>query len=79
MEVLMESDDLSSLSEKKLKKLITETQDILDQLSAELKQRKIDRQHHEIDHMEDYFEDAEHNLSNLRLFIKKVFSEIRKS
>ncbi|VAW06857.1 hypothetical protein MNBD_ALPHA01-2283 [hydrothermal vent metagenome] len=74
----MEQEDFSSLSKKKLKKLINETQDVLDQLKTELKHRKEDKQHDEIDHLEEYFEDASHNLSNLKLFIKKVFSEIRK-
>jgi len=74
----MESEDLSSLPHRKLKKLIKETQGVLDQLTRELKKRKLDRQHEEIDHMEEYFQDAEHNLSNLKQFIQKIFSEMRK-
>lgn len=74
----MENEEFSSLSGKKLKKLIRETQDVLDQLKNELKLRKQGKQHEEIDHMEEHFEDAEHNLSNLKLLIQKVFAEIRK-
>ncbi len=74
----MENEDLSSLSKKKLKTLIQETQDVLNQLKGELKQRKLDKRHKEIDHMEEHFEDAAHNLSNLKNFIQKVFSEMRK-
>lgn len=74
----MENEDFSSLSKKKLKKLIKETQDVLDQLKGELKLRKQDKQHEEIDHMEEHFEDAAHNLSNLKQFIQKIFSEMRK-
>ncbi len=74
----MENEDFSSLSKKKLKKLIRETQDVLDQLKAELKMRKLDKRHEEIDHLEDHFEDAAHNLSNLKTFIQKVFAEMRK-
>lgn len=74
----MEQEEFSSLPQKKLKKLIRETQEVLDQLKQELKQRKQDKQHAEINHMEEHFHDAEHNLSNLKLFIQKVFSELRK-
>ncbi|PCI49297.1 MAG: hypothetical protein COB49_05085 [Alphaproteobacteria bacterium] len=74
----MENEDFSSLSKKKLKTLIQETQEVLDQLKGELKQRKLDKRHEEIDHMEEHFEDAAHNLSNLKNFIQKVFSEMRK-
>ncbi|PCI33443.1 MAG: hypothetical protein COB54_03845 [Alphaproteobacteria bacterium] len=74
----MENENFASLPKKKLKKLIHETQDVLDQLKAELKTRKQDKQHDEIDHMEEHFEDAAHNLSNLKNFIQKAFSELRK-
>jgi len=74
----MENEDLSSLSHKKLKKLIKETREILDDLTHEMAKRKLDKQHDEIDHMEEHFEDAAHNLSNLKNFIQKAFSEIRK-
>lgn len=74
----MEHENFSSLSKSKLKSLIQETQDVLDQLKTELKQRKQDKQHSEIDHMEEHFEDAAHNLSNLKTFIQKCFSELRK-
>lgn len=75
---MMENEDLSSLSKKKLKKLIKETQEVLNQLNLELTQRVQDKQHNEIDHMEEHFEDAAHNLGNLKQFIQKVFSEMRK-
>ncbi len=74
----MAQEEFSSLPQKKLKKLIKETQEVLDQLKQELKQRKREKQHTEINHMEDHFQDAEHNLSNLKLFIQKVFSELRR-
>ncbi len=74
----MENEDFSSLSKKKLKKLIRETQEVLNQLKSELKLRKQEKRHKEIDHMEEHFEDAAHNLSNLKSFIQKVFSEMRK-
>ncbi len=74
----MEEEDFSSLSEKKLKKLIKETQVILDQLKAEMLRRKQEKQHAEIDHLEDHFEDAEHNLSNLKGFIQKVITDLKK-
>lgn len=74
----MEQDEFATLSEKKLKMLLKETQEVLDQLKMELKLRKLNRQHEEINHMEDHFEDAAHNLQNLKTFIKKVFSDMRK-
>lgn len=73
----MEQEDFSSLPKKKLKKLISETQDVLNQLKRELKLRKEGKQHDEIDHLEEYFEDASHNLSNLKKFIQNVISEIK--
>ena len=75
---MMENENFTSLSKKKLKKLINETQDVLDQLKAELKTRKLDKRHDEINHMEEHFEDAAHNLSNLKNFIQRAFSELRK-
>jgi len=74
----MENEDFSSLSEKKLKKLIRETHMVLDQLTQELNQRKQDKQHDEINHIEEHFDEASHNLSNLKIFIQKVFSEMTK-
>lgn len=75
----MEHEDLSSLSRKKLKKLIQETEEVLASLKHEMKQRKLDKQHEEIEHIEDHFKDAEHNLSNLRNFIQRVFSDMKKN
>jgi len=74
----MENEDFSSLSEKKLKKLIRETHMVLDQLTQELNQRKQDKQHEEINHIEEHFDEASHNLSNLKIFIQKVFAEMTK-
>ncbi|MCF6217027.1 MAG: hypothetical protein L3J58_12760 [Emcibacter sp.] len=74
---MMEPEDFSSLPKKKLKKLISETQDVLDQLKRELKLRKENKQHDEIDHLEEHFEDASHNLSNLKKFIQNVISEVK--
>ncbi len=73
----MTQEEFSSLSKKKLKKLISETQDVLNQLKLELKLRKEGKQHDEIDHLEDHFEDASHNLSNLKKFIQNVISEMK--
>jgi len=75
---MMENEDFSSLSEKKLKKLIRETHMVLDQLTQELNQRKQDKQHEEINHIEEYFDEASHNLGNLKIFIQKVFAEMTK-
>ncbi len=74
----MEHEDLSSLSHKKLKKLIKETEEVLVHLKEEMKRRKLDKQHTEINHLEEHMEDAEHNLSNLKTFIQKVMKELRK-
>ena len=75
----MEQKDFSSLSKAKLKTLIAETQEVLDQLKLELKKRTQDKQHDEIEHLEEHLEDTTHNLSNLKKFIKKVFSELKKN
>jgi len=74
----MEQEDFSSLPRKKLKKLIRETRETLELLQAEMDKRKIDKQHKSVDHMEEYFEDAEHNLSNIKIFFQKMIQEMKK-
>ncbi|MCF8473179.1 MAG: hypothetical protein K9G26_00670 [Emcibacter sp.] len=74
----MEHENFSSLPQKKLKKLIKETENMLEELKCELDKRKTHKQHEEIDHLEEYFEDADHNLTNLKKFIQRVINEIKK-
>lgn len=74
----MEQEDFSSLPRKKLKKLIKETRETLDQLQTEMAKRKIDKQHEGVDHMEEHFKDAEHNLSNIKTFFQKMIQEMKK-
>lgn len=74
----MEHEDFSALSNKKLKNLIKETEVFLKLMKQEMKSRKLDKQHEEIDHLEDHLGEADHSLSNLKTFIQKIFSERHK-
>ncbi len=71
----MSKNEYEDFSNKKLKKLISRTRKTLKELKAELKRRKLDDQHSEIDHLEDHIDEAEHGLSNFVKFLKEVTAE----
>ncbi len=71
----MSQNEYENLSTKKLKKLISRTKGTLAGLQEELKRRKLDDQHSEIDHLEDHIDEADHNLSNFVSFLKEVIAE----
>ncbi len=71
----MTDDEYETLSTKKLKKLIKRTEETLDELKGEMKKRKLDVQHSEIDHLEDHMDEVEHRFSNFMVFLKDVLKE----
>ncbi len=66
------NDEYGSLSTKKLKKLIKQTNETLKDLKVEMAKRKLGSQHSEIDHLEDHLEEAEHGFTNFINFLKDV-------
>jgi hypothetical protein len=71
----MTHEEYESLTTKKLKKLIKHAKITLSELQEELDNRKIDNQHSEIDHLEDYMEEVEHGFTNFITFLKDVLKE----
>ncbi len=69
------TDDTQDLPTKKLKKLIKKTETTLEELKLELAKRKLDDQHEGVDHLEEYMQDAEHNLANIVKFMKTIFKK----
>lgn len=67
-------EDLTELSYKKLKKRVKKTRDLLDSLETELKKRKLDRQHDDVEHMEEYLDVADSSILNLTSQIKKLMA-----
>ncbi|PHZ84999.1 hypothetical protein [Paremcibacter congregatus] len=75
----MEHEDFSGLSKGKLKSLIKETEEVLVLLKEELQKRKLDKQHEEIDHLEDHLKEAEPHLSTIKAFIQKIIEDSKKT
>ena len=67
-------DDIESLSRKKLKKLIKDTQETLHELTDELERRELANQNKEIDNLDNHIESVELNLSR----IKELFTTLLK-
>lgn len=67
--------EAQSLSTKKLKKLIKQTRETLSELEQEMKTRKLDDQHAQIDHLEEHMHETERGLKNIRSFLKTVFKD----
>ncbi|WP_138380816.1 hypothetical protein [Luteithermobacter gelatinilyticus] len=76
---MMIEKDLSSLSNKKLKKMIADTEEMLAMMKEELKRRKLANQHEEVEHLEDHMNEAEHRMASLKTFLTALFKEMKKS
>ncbi|WP_019672411.1 hypothetical protein [Psychrobacter lutiphocae] len=64
-------------SNEEINKLIKETEETLAALMAELKRRQTDQMHDEIEHLDEYLEEADVSFKNLRKFIAMALAEIR--
>ncbi|WP_296403126.1 hypothetical protein [Psychrobacter sp.] len=71
------SENVSLKSNEDIDKLIKETEETLTSLMGELKRRQQDDMHKEIDHLEEYMEEADTSFKNLRKFIAMALAEIR--
>ncbi|WP_417317037.1 hypothetical protein [Emcibacter sp.] len=74
----MAEKDLSQLSNKKLKKLIADTEEMLVLMKEELEARELRSQHEEVEHLEEHMDEAEHRLGNLKTFLTALFQEMKK-
>ena len=69
------SEDLNELPNKKLKKRIQQTRDLLDALEAELESRELERQHDCIDHLDEHLNVADSSILSLTSIIKRIISQ----
>lgn len=69
--------DVSALPDKKLRKLIAETEETLGELKEELEQRQEDQQANEVDNLEQHFHDAELSLQTIRDFFRYLMETRR--
>ncbi|MFC7048542.1 hypothetical protein [Emcibacter nanhaiensis] len=74
----MEDTDISKLSNKKLKKLISDTEEMLVLMKEELKERELRSQHEEVEHLEEHMDEAQNRLGNLKTFLTTLFQEMKK-
>lgn len=69
------SKDLSELKYAKLKKRVLKTRELLDELEAELHKREEERQHEEIDDLEEHLDVADSSILSLTGIIKNLLSK----
>ena len=67
--------DLNELPYKKLKKRIKKTRELLDDLEAELHKREEERQHEEIDDLQEHMNVADSSILSLTGIIKNLLSK----
>lgn len=67
--------DLNELPYKKLKKRVKKTRELLDDLEAELHKREEERQHDEIDDLQEHMNVADKSILSLTGIIKSVLSK----
>lgn len=71
------AENVAIKSSEEINQLIKETEETLSALMEELKRRQQDNMHKEIDHLEEYMEEADTSFKNLRKFIAMALAEIR--
>lgn len=69
---------VSNMSTDELETLATETQETLDALMNELKKRQAEKQHSEIDNLEEHLQNADISFKSLKDFIAMALKEIRR-
>lgn len=67
--------DLTELPYKKLRKRVEKTRKLLDQLEAELEKRELERQHEQVDDLEEHLNIADSSILNLTGVIKNLLSK----
>ncbi|SDE10461.1 MULTISPECIES: hypothetical protein [Kordiimonas] len=67
--------DITDLPYKKLKKRVKKTRKLLDALEAELEARELERQHHEVDDLEEHMDAADSSILDLTGIIKNFLTK----
>lgn len=67
--------DISELPYGKLKKRVKKTRELLDELEAELEQRELERQHDEVDDLEEHMDAADSSILDLTGIIKTFLTK----
>jgi flagellin-specific chaperone FliS len=67
--------ELNELPYNKLKKRIKKTRELLDDLEAEMKNRKLERQHDGVDDLDEHLNIADSSILSLTGIIKSVMSK----
>lgn len=74
-ELPLEPEDLNELPNKKLKKRIQQTRELLDVLEAELENRQLERQHEGVDELHEHLNIADNSILSLTSIIRKLLSD----
>lgn len=72
-----ESQALQLVSRAQLEDILEEHEKIVAEIRAELKRRREQAQHEEVDHLEKHMEDARIKFADLKLFLMEVLAELR--
>lgn len=69
--------NLTKFSTAELRRLIDETEQSLQELREELQLRQEDKQHQEVERLDEYMKHAELSLTSIRDFVTNLVSEMR--
>ncbi|NVJ97195.1 MAG: hypothetical protein HWE25_03525 [Alphaproteobacteria bacterium] len=67
--------DLTELPYGKLKKRVIKTRELLDDLEAELEKRELERQHDEVDDLEEHLNVADSSILDLTGIIRNFLTK----
>ena len=68
---------LQLVSRAQLEEILEEHEKIVVEIRAELKRRREEAQHEEVDHLEKHMEDARIKFADLKAFLMEVLAELR--
>lgn len=71
----MSESNLTGLTNKRLNKLVRETQETLEELKQEVTRREMEQKNHEIDELESHMEHAELSLKTIRVFVSMLLKD----
>lgn len=72
-----ESETLKLVSSAQLEDILDEHEKIVAEIRAELKRRRENAQHREIEHLDKHMEDARIKFADLKAFLMEVLAELR--
>ena len=76
---MVKTEKIPTYSLKKLRKQVKKTKETLALLEAELKKRQLEQQHDEIEHLEDYMEQANSSILSLGSILSMLKNDNKKS